>query len=368
MSLTNFAALTENELTVWQRDIWHAARNQQFLNQFTGDGDDAMIQRVSELTKTQKGARAVMTLVADLEGDGVAGDRTLEGNEEEIKSYDQVIELDQLRHANRHKGRMADQRSVVKFRKESKSVLSYWMADRLDQMGFLTLSGVSYTKHNDGRTRTGSDLANLEFAASVTAPTTKRHRRWDSTTGLSAGDTTVVDATDKPTWAMMIEIKAYLETHYVKPIRMDNGVSLYHVFMHPNGVAKLKQDENFLKNWREAMPTSKDHPLFKGANTMYVDGMAIHSYRHVYNTSGAASGSKWGAGSAIDGQRIICAGAQAMGFADLGTPEWVEKGFDYENQQGISLGKIIGFLKPKFHSIYDRSVEDFGALVVDTAI
>ena len=53
----------------------------------------------------------------------------------------------------------------------------------------------------------------------------------------------------------------------------------------------------------------------------------------------------------------------ALGMADIGAPEWNEKGFDYENQQGISVGKIMGFLKPKFGNIYESSaVEDFGVI------
>jgi len=49
-------------------------------------------------------------------------------------------------------------------------------------------------------------------------------------------------------------------------------------------------------------------------------------------------------------------------------PEWVEKGFDYDNQQGISVGKIMGMLKPKFQSQYNGTEEDFGVLCIDTAI
>ncbi|MBM6672245.1 DUF4043 family protein, partial [Phocaeicola coprophilus] len=79
-----------------------------------------------------------------------AGDRTLEGNEETMQTFDQVIRIDQLRHANRHEGRMADQKSVVEFRGNSRDTLAYWLADRIDQLAFLTLSGVSYAKTNKG--------------------------------------------------------------------------------------------------------------------------------------------------------------------------------------------------------------------------
>ena len=119
MSLTNFAKLTDEQLTIWSREMWHHARNYAFITRFTGDSPNSMIQRITELKKSKKGARAVITLLADLTGDGIAGDRHLEGNEEAMVSHDQVITIDQLRHANRHEGRMADQKSVVTFRSNS---------------------------------------------------------------------------------------------------------------------------------------------------------------------------------------------------------------------------------------------------------
>jgi N4-gp56 family major capsid protein len=158
MSMTNFALLTDEQKTIWSMDLWKQARNYSFVNKFLGKDTNSIIQHVTELKKTEKGARAVLTLLADLEGDGIAGDRTLEGNEEAMKSYDQVIQLDQLRHANRHEGRMADQKSVVEFRNNSRDVLAYWLADRVDQIAFLTMAGLDYSVKNSGGTRIGSDL------------------------------------------------------------------------------------------------------------------------------------------------------------------------------------------------------------------
>lgn len=368
MALTNFAALSDEELTVWERTTWMAARNEQFLGKFVGSGPQAMIQRINTLTKTKKGARAILTLVKELEGDGKAGDRTLEGNEEAIGIDETEINIDQLRHANRHEGRMADQKTVVEFRKNSKSVLSYWLADRLDQMAFLTMSGVSYAYKTNGVLRTGSDLSLLSFASDVTAPSTNRHYRWDASTGLEAGSTSAVAADDTLSWAALVELKAVAEESYIKPIRMNGGVSFYNIFVTPTTMAKLKQDADFLANLRNAGNRGPKNALFEGSETFYVDGMAIHSYRHVYNTRGAVSGSgKWGAGSDIDGCRVLLCGAQALGFADIGMPEWVEKGFDYDNQQGISYGKIIGYKKPVFDSQESGTTEDFSVICLDVA-
>jgi hypothetical protein len=83
----------------------------------------------------------------------------------------------------------------------------------------------------------------------------------------------------------------------------------------------------------------------------------------VYNTTGVASGSKWGASSTIDGCQVLICGAQAMGMADIGEPEWVEKEFDYDNRPGIALGKMAGFLKPQFTSLYaGNTKQDFGVV------
>ena len=376
MAVTNFGKLTTEQLTVWSRDLWRAARNVSFLNNFTGSDNNAMIQRITELKKSAKGARAVITLLPDLEGDGTVGDSQMEGNEEAIKAYDQVIRIDQMRNANRLEGAMADQKSVVEFRDNSKNVLQYWLADRLDQIGFLTLSGVSYAFKTNGAPRIGSQLQNLEYAADVTAPTANRHFRWDataSTGGLKAADTAAVLATDLPSWSMLVAMKAAAVNSYVRPIRSDAGIACYNVFMTPDGIAALKHDKDFLDAWKLAQQRGENNPLFKGTphggtNGIFIDGLNILEYRHVYNTRGAASGSKWGSGGVVNGQRILMCGAQALGMADIGMPTWVEKDFDYGNSPGISIAKIAGFLKPVFPSSVTGTKEDFGVVTVDTAI
>ena len=364
MALTNFGLLTTEQKTVWSMDLWRNARNLSFVNKFLGKGPNSLIQHVTELKKSEKGARALITLLADLTGDGVAGDRTLEGNEEAMQTYDQVIRIDQMRHANRHEGRMADQKSIVEFRTNSRDVLAYWLADRVDQLAFLTLSGVSYAYKNTGAARTGSDLQYLEFAADVATPSANRRLRWDGTNKVlvASAATSAVTATDTPTWNMFVQLKAYAKERYIRPIIGTGGEETFHAFLTPAAMAKLKMDSDYMLNLRHAERRGNDNELFTGTSVK-IDGIFLHEFRHVFNTRGLASGSKWGGGGTVDGCQVLFCGAQALGMADIGAPEWVEKGFDYENQQGISTGKIIGFLKPKFGNIYEAgSVEDFGVV------
>jgi N4-gp56 family major capsid protein len=266
---------------------------------------------------------------------------------------------------------------VVVFREQSKNKLAYWLGDRIDQMAFLALSGVTFNYTNRGAPRVGSQLPYIEFAGDVTAPSANRHFRWHNT-GTSTGvmepaDTTQIAAADTPGWAMLVQAKALAANNYVRPLRGDGGYAYYNVFMTPTGIADLKLDPLFLEAWRHAQERGDGNPLFKGTaqggtKGIMVDGLNILEYRHVYNTVDAAAGSKWGASGTVDGQRVLLCGAQALGFGDIGLPEWDEKEFDYGNSPGISISKIMGMKKPVFPSVLSGTSEDFGVICIDTAI
>ncbi len=377
MAMTNFGKLTEEQATVWARDTWRAARQTSFfLSNFIGDGKDAMLQRIKELKEVKGQSRAVITLVPDLEGDGVVGDNQLEGNEEEIKAYDQVVEFDQLRNANRLEGRMADLRSIVQFRTNSRDLLQYWLAQRIDEQIALVMSGVSFAFKPNGAPRIGSQWGQLSYAGYITPPSANRHFRWDVDGGndsLQPGATGSVAATDLPSWRMLVDIKAKATELNIRPIRTDDGYEMFNVFMTGRGIAHLKKDPDFLNAWTHAQKQGDSNPIFKGTpkggrSGFFIDGLRIMEYQNVFNTLGAASGSKWGAGGTVDGQRILVAGAQALGVADIGMPRWVEKDFDYDNSPGVSIAKLFGLLKPVWQSSLTGTKEDFGLFVVDTAI
>lgn len=379
MANTNFSSLTSEQLTIWSRDFWRVARNMSFINQFAGSGPNAMVQRISELTQSEKGARAVITLLADMTGDGVVGDNTLEGNEEALRAYDIVVQLDQLRFANRLAGRLADQKSVVNFREHSRDALAYAVADRIDQLAFLTLAGIDYSLKNSGAARSvlssGQNLDDLAFSSDVTAPTTNRHRRI-SGSDITGGDVTAITASDTLSYKNIVQLKAYAKDNYIRGIRGAGNEEVYHMFVSPQVMADLKLDSDFLANVRNAGVRGPNNEVFSGSSSLMVDGVMIHEFRHVFNTANAttgtssnagAAGYKWGADADVNGSACIFAGAQALAMADIGLPEIVEDTFDYGNQNGISIGKIFGLKKPKYNSDYNSGVEDFGVIRLDVA-
>ena len=69
---------------------------------------------------------------------------------------------------------------------------------------------------------------------------------------------------------------------------------------------------DFLANVRNAGVRGTANSLFAGSSSLMVDGVMIHEFRHVFNTSGAATGAsgnagaagyKWGAGANVVGGR-----------------------------------------------------------------
>ena len=367
--LTNFAALTDEQLTAWSRDFWAFSRNRSFINKFTGTGSNAMVQRVTDLSKSNKGARAVMTLLQDMVTDGVIGDNRLEQQEEALVSQDMKIEIDQLRFANRIEGRMADQASVVNFRNTSRDVLSYAMADRIDQMAFMSLAGYEYAYNSDGTSSavraTGGSSAwqDLTFnPTGATGPSAGRVANMGAG-GFAAGAGV---ASGGLTYKSIIQLKAMAKDNYVRGLRDLNGEmeEYFIMFVSPQQMAALKLDGDFVTNVRNAGSRGGANPLFAGYDSVMVDGVAIHEYRHVPTSSGAAGfgDSNMAAGSSL---ALFC-GAQALGMADIGLPDITEESFDYGNQQGIAISKIFGFLKPQFKGPVDgyTTKEDFGVISV----
>lgn len=360
---TNFAGLTPIQKVNWARETWNAARDQMFIKNFTGKGDNNVVHRITELTKTEKGDQCIFHLVADLVGDGVIDDNEREGNEEEMKSHSQIISIDQISHGVKNKGKLADQRTTINFREQGRDKLSYWLANRTDQLAFLTMSSISYAFNNDGSQRVNSPFPQLAFAGDVRPPSPKRSLMWDGTS-LALSSTGNITNAFVPKYSMIVDAIAYAKEHRVKPL-MSGGKPYYVMFVAPGTLAMLKKDPDYQRAVvAVATKAGLDSPWFTGA-TVTVDGAVIHEHSLVFTTKGAAAGAKWGTAGAINGTRTLLCGAQALGMADLGPGAWVEKLFQYESQVGLNIDKMLGFLKPQFYSIYDKSVEDFGVLSID---
>ena len=371
MSATNFAGLTAEQKTYWMRDLWSYMRSESFIGKLMGKTDNHAIQHITKLTKTEKGTRAVMQLVAELNGRGVANDNRREGNEEALQNFMLDINMGLISHSVINKGKLSDQQSVIDFRTVARDRLKFWLTDVVDQLAMLTLSGISYDYKLDGSLFQSSNGDNafkdLVFADDVSAPSAGRHFYFDGS-DLQNGNTASITSACVPKYGMLVDLKAYAKVSHMRPIKL-GGKEYYIYLCDPRTLAMLKTDSDFMSAMMQSAPRGLDsNPIFTGA-MFTVDGIVIMEHDKVYNTTRATSGSKWGAGGAVNGTRSLLLGAQALGFVDVGAPDWVEKGFDYDSQQGINTDKFLGFRKPKFDNPYTGNAdEDFGVIALDLYI
>lgn len=367
-NLTNFAKLTQDEKKVWSRDLWTNAREKMFLSRLMG-GTDSPVQEITELTSTEKGDKVVMHLLADLKQDGVAGDATREGREEQMRAYTDEIQIDLISHGVRDTGKMANQRTIVSMREHARDHLSYWLANRIDQLAVHTLSGINTDVTLDGAVRAEQTFNNLSFTADIRAPSASRHVRIDASGAVAAGDTTAVTPADKLTYNSMVDLAAYADTQYMRPLS-EGGGEYYVLWMHPLSYAQLKKDPDFQRAITTAGPRDLNaNPWFKGG-VVTVDGLVIQTSRMIYDNHLGAAGDKWGAAGDVTGTRALLMGAQALGMAKIGTPAWVEKEFNYDTQMGINVDQMIGFVKPQYQNDWlnnGTTKEDFGVIAVDHA-
>lgn len=367
MALTDFGALSPARKRVWSERTWQQGRDASFwfANGMVGSGtEDATkpIHLVTELTATERGDKCIMQLIADLHDDGTVGDNKLEDNEEDMVNDEQTITLDQLRHAVKNKGKMSEQRTVIRFRAMARNKLAFWLGDKLDELMFLTISGRPYTLMLDGSARSASSqLPNLAFASDVVAASTNRI--------LYAGGTAEnnITASDTMDWEFIVGAAAFARRKRIKPVRI-KGKEYFAIVMSPEQARDLKRSNSYMTNVGRAQVRGDSNPLFTGAFAV-IDNVMLYEHPKVFNTQGLSSGNKWGAGGTVDGAQAMLYGAQALGFARIGDPVFAESdNRDYENRNGLAYGRIIGMLKPQFISRYDaNATEDFGTIALKTA-
>lgn len=367
MATTDFAALTALRKKVWSMQVSKQGRDQNFFfsNGFMSKNTADMtkpIQRVTELTETERGTEAVMPLVADI-GGAVVGDNDVEGNEQPIVTDSQTIRIDQLRNGVKSAGRMSEQATVLRFKVISRDQLGFWLADILDELLFLTAAGRAYSLNTDGSSRGVTQLTQLKFAADVAAATSNRIIY----AGAATSEATLTTA-DKMEWDLVIKAKSMAKRKRVAPIRQ-GGREFYILLLSTEQCRDLEQSPDYKTLQAQAMPRGLENPLFQNAKKVVSD-VVIYDHQKTFNTLGMASSSKWGAAGTVDGAQAMLMGAQALGFAQLsGKDEYSESdNTDYGNKNGVAISRIVGMLKPVFKSKYDsNAAADYGIVHLKTA-
>ena len=355
MATTEYGVNHPMAVKHWSADLMKEALKRTFALQFMSKAKDNLVQIKTELNKNA-GDRIRFGLRMQLTGDGIAGDGTLEGNEEALSVFTDNVFIDQLRHAVRSEGKMSEQRVPFTVRAESRDGLADWWADRIDTAFFNQLGGS--TRSSDNRL-TGSQAATEPDADHVIF-----HSQAEGSSHANEGLITAGDTFDLRVIDVARETAVVGSPVPIRPIIM-RGDKYYVMFLHPYQVYNLRTTTTtgqWLDIQKAAMQggVTTKNPIFTGALGVY-NKVILHESTRVPLGSVSAS--------AITGtlvRRAIFAGAQAAAIAfgrknGKNTYSWREELFDYGNQLGVAAGSIWGLKKCVFNG------SDFATLVVATA-
>ena len=357
MAQTSYAVNHPLAVKIWSKELFHDIIGESFFGKFMGKGSSNLVQ-IKDETKKGAGDSIKVGLRTRLTGDGIQGDSTLEGNEEELSTYNDTFLINQLRHAVRSGGEMSQQRVHFSVRDEAKDGLQEWWTERLETWlanqltGNTGVSDTKYTGHNStiAPTATFRIVCGGGHAAETSLSETTTHA-----IKLSDLDRAVALAKVQQTSGG----KSY---ERIRPLRVD-GKNMYVAFLHPWQIHQLRKDAstagNFFDIQKAAMQGGKysENPIVNGGNFIY-NNVIVHEWSYLPTIAGTPN-----SGSATSYRRGVFCGAQAavVGFGQNSGPSkmsWVEELFDYENQLGVAAGMIAGVKKTQFNGV------DFGTIVL----
>lgn len=360
MALTSFGVNHALARKVWATKLMREALKETFASRFMGSSKNSLCYVKEDL---QKGAgdRIRYGLRMQLSGDGILGDDTLEGNEEELALYSDDLLIDQLRHAVRSGGEMSEQRVPFSVRQEGLDGLKDWYAARIDTAFFNHLGGVSTagTQYIGQNTPTAPTSAAGNTRVLYGAGSTSTTASFTATTSNSGSIRQVnfqLTAIDK------CVNQAKIATPMIRPLMIE-GKAKYVMFLHPNQVRQLRTNAAAgTVTWFDIMRARaegggyKENGIYSGALGEY-NGVILHESSRVPALSTDANVKK----------AIFC-GAQAACFATGRRDsdrqmKWTEEFFDYENQLGIATAMIWGLKKTVFASGAGGASVDFGTIV-----
>lgn len=340
----------------WSKKVTAEALRESFFGKFIGKDaksgrlkeKDAgsLITLVQELEK-QPGDTVTCQLRAQLQGEGVTGQDTLEGNEESLVFRNDQIKIDEKAHAVRHNRRITKQRTVTDQRKEGKDGLRDWWAETWDQTLITHLAGDTlYAGERFTGNNTVSAPSYLLLAESSANST-------EADVGANTSST--------PTLARFLAMSNYARSKRIRPVKTDRG-NYYVVFLHDETMQTLRQTTGagtFQDIYKASMSGGdiKNNPIFSGAEFVY-ENMIF------YQTDRLPKGINVAGTDYVDNcRRAVLCGAQSALLAfgmdnDQNRMTYKEEGHDYDRELGIMMSSIYGLKKARYTALDGNQAND----------
>jgi N4-gp56 family major capsid protein len=352
----------------WRKELAKVAPKDSFFfqNGFVSSGSDNII-RVLEDLKSQAGYKITFGLRGNLQGSTVKGDSTLEGNENDLKFFDDSLQINQERIALKTKGKADAQNVPYDLRAEMRDAHSIWWGEHFDEIMIAKLSGAVGINTFETMDAPSTDVA--WDNNSLRTPSTNRIMYSNDATSeasLGTNDTFTLDDIDK-LLLRATRIDATTTRRKLTPLRI-GGQNMYVILI-----------DKVLEHQLRTATSGRFYDLEKakiqgGFKDSALIQTSLGVYRNVviHSHEGMIKFNDYGAGGTTTAVRSLfmgaMAGAMAMG-SDNGANKfsWHEKMFDYDNKLGVATGCIWGFQKTSYATTQGGGTrEDYGVIALDS--
>lgn len=315
--------------------------------------------------ESQAGQSVSFDIFVQLTGDGVYGDDTLEGNEENLDSYTDDILINQVRHGVDAGGKMTQKRTVNNLRVIAKEKLAQWHAQKFDSVMATTLGGARGV--NPALYVPMGAIAPIKGASPYVAYDANHTAYGGSATSkatLTANDKMSLGVVDR----VITKIKAVggMADGKLRLTPLDKGGKEgYILTMSAQQEQDLRSDVG-TGGWLDIQKAATASVGY--SSNLFKD--VIGEYRDVTfkQVPAVVEFDDYGVGQNITAHRAVLMGRQAaaVAFGSANSKsmraDWVEEEKDYGNRMGVAAGMVYGTKLPQFNG------QVVNSYAIDTAV
>ncbi len=348
------------------------------------DSPDNIVQMLDELQQGP-GRQVQVDLIGKLSGRGTTGDNEAGPNAEGLKTFQDTLTIDQLRHVVNPSGAMSQQSVHWSMREQARKALGDWWRERWDTIVCNQLTGNSLQTDT---AYTGNNACLLPDSAHVIIANGKDCESTGGTLGANTGTVAApLVIGDIFTFDLIGKAVTRMNTlaRPIKPLRLKGMEVRAVALLHPLQVKSLRNnfgDGQWATVQQAAIQGGEitGNPIFNGALGMIDNVILFEVPRIPYGTVAQSTdangdarynplgiGTATAAGAPAQGvARAVVWGAQARGWAfgrAYGSDQrlkWVEEAYDGFNKILMFAGCIFGVKKLRFKGM------DFGTVTISS--
>lgn len=354
--MANTTTAADNVVTRFLSDFYKEYVRENLFSPYTGTNSNNAI--------VIKEGRQICSipLVGKLDGNGVSGSGTLDGNEDILQNYAQTLTPTYFRNGVRLSSEEREKPNIDLMRASREMLMSWGMEkvrdDTIKALGSV-YNGSTHTDVDDGATafNTAADTWDGNNSDRILFGAAESNYSGVWATDLAKVDTTADQLTgDVVRLARKIARSA---NPLVRPIRLAGGIETYVMFVGAHAMLKLKEDLETLHS--DAGIRGEGNPLFRPGDLVW-DNVVIREVPEIDTLlSDSAIYATAGASSAKVAPCFLC-GAQAVGYALGQKPNLiVDNDKDYKFQPGVAVELKHDIEKMVYNSVDHGMVTVFVA-------